>query len=126
MVWYLLFNDNKELLSTPLKEKVEDIADLKIAIKEVAFLYLANVQAFELVVWRCKEPLLSTQSRIVLQKGLSQIDLFKEEQAVELASGAKVASLQLGEDEVLLVQVPGAISHSSFYPLVLNCILELQ
>ena len=126
MVWYLLFNDNKELLSTPLKEKVEDIADLKIAIKEVAFLYLANVQAFELVVWRCKEPLLSTQSRIVLQKGLSQIDLFKEEQAVELASGAKVASLQLGEDEVLLVQVPGAISHSSFYPLVLNCIFELQ
>ena len=71
-----------------------------------------NVKAVDLVVWRCKEPtLLSTQPKKVLQQCLSEIDFLDEEQVVELVSGSKVASLGLGEDEVLLVQVPGAISN---------------
>jgi len=71
-----------------------------------------NVKAVDLVVWRCKEPtLLSTQPKKVLQQCLSEIDFPDEEQVVELVSGSKVASLGLGEDEVLLVQVPGAISN---------------
>ena len=60
-----------------------------------------NVKAVDLVVWRCKEPtLLSTQPKKVLQQCLSEIDFFDEEQVVEL-----------GSKEVLLVQVPGAISN---------------
>ena len=63
-----------------------------------------NVKAVDLVVWRCKEPtLLSTQPKKVLQQCLSEIDFLDEEQVVELVSGSKVASLGLGEDEVLLV-----------------------
>ena len=115
-IWYLLFNDEKELLGAPYKAQVRDIADLKKAIKEVAFSYLANVQASDLVVWRCKEPtLLSTQDDDELQDHLLKIDFHNKKQVVKLAGGAKVASLGLGEDEVLLVQVPGAILNSSFF-----------
>ena len=115
-IWYLLFNDEKELLGAPYKAEVRDIADLKKAIKEVAFSYLANVQASDLVVWRCKEPtLLSTQPKKVLQQCLSEIDFPDEEQVVELASGADLADLELGSKEVLLVEVPGAILNSSFF-----------
>jgi len=110
-IWYLLFDDKKDLLGTPLPAEATHIGGLKIAIKEAAFSYLANVQAHDLVVWRCKEPLLSTQLRKVLQQGLSKIDFLDEEQVIELASGVKAASLGLGEDEVLLVQVPGVISN---------------
>ena len=71
-----------------------------------------NVKAVDLVDWQCKEPtLLPTQPKKVLQQCLSEIDFLDEEQVVELVSGSKVASLGLGEDEVLLVQVPGAISN---------------
>ena len=65
---------------------------------------------------------MSTQDDEELQERLSKIDFDNGEHIIELANGAKVASLELGEDEVLLVQVPGAILNSSCYPLVLNCI----
>ena len=115
-IWYLLFNDEKELLGAPYKAEVRDIADLKKAIKEVAFSYLANVQASDLVVWRCKEPtLLSTQDDDELQDYLLEIDFHNKKQVVKLASGADLADLELGSKEVLLVQVPGAILNSSFF-----------
>ena len=115
-IWYLLFNDEKELLGAPYKAQVRDIADLKKAIKEVAFSYLANVQASDLVVWRCKEPtLLSTQDDDELQDYLLEIDFHNKKQVVKLASGADLADLELGSKEVLLVQVPGAILNSSFF-----------
>jgi len=110
-IWYLLFNNGKELLGTAAKVKVNDIYDLKIAIKEEASRYVANVQALDLVVWRCKEPLLSTQDEDELQENLLKFDFRNRGQVVKLASGVKVASLGLGEDEVLLVQVPGVISN---------------
>ena len=115
-IWYLLFNDEKELLGAPYKAEVRDIADLKKAIKEVAFSYLANVQASDLVVWRCKEPtLLSTQDDDELQDYLLEIDFHNKKQVVKLASGADLADLELGSKEVLLVEVPGAILNSSFF-----------
>jgi len=75
------------------------------------------MKARRLVVWRCKEPtFLSTQLTKGLQKELLKIDLLDEEQVVELASEAEIADLELGKKEVLLVQVPGVISNSSFFP----------
>jgi len=116
-IWYLLFNNEKKLLGTTYAVQAPHIGGLKVAIKEAAFLYLANIQAVDLIVWRCKQPtFLSTQDDDELQKDLSKIDFGNKEQVVKLASGAKVASLGLGEDEVLLVQAPGAISNSSFFP----------
>jgi len=50
-IWCLLFNEEKEILGAPSKVEARDIDGLKKAIKEVAFLYLANVQALDLVVW---------------------------------------------------------------------------
>jgi len=111
-IWYLLFNNEKKLLIAPLSAQASHISGLKIAIEERCS-HLENVKAANLVVWRCKEPtFLSTQSRKVLQQHLSEIDLLNEEQVVELASGAEIADLELGEDEVLLVQVPSAFSCS--------------
>ena len=113
-IWYLLFNDEKELLCAPYKAEVRDIADLKRAIEE-QFSEL-NVKAHHLVVWQCKEPrFLSTQPKKLLQRCLSEIDFLNEEKVVELVSGAEIADLELGKKEVLLVQVPGAISNSSFF-----------
>ena len=113
-IWYLLFNDEKELLCAPYKAEVRDIADLKRAIEE-QFSEL-NIKAHHLVVWRCKEPtFLSTEDEDKLHEYLLEINFSNREQVVKLNSGAKVASLGLGEDEVLLVQVPGAILNSSFF-----------
>ena len=126
-VWCLLFNNEKKLLGAPYKVEVRDISDLTRAIKEVAFSYLANVQAVDLVVWQCKEPtFLSTQPKKLLQRCLSEIDFLNKEKVVELVSGAEIADLELGKKEVLLVEVPGAILNSSlfscsqYYPLDLH------
>jgi len=90
-VWCLLFNNEKKLLGAPYKVEVRDISDLTRAIKEVAFSYLANVQAVDLVVWQCKEPrFLSTQPKKLLQWCLSEIDFLNEEKVVELVSGAEL------------------------------------
>jgi len=48
----------------------------------------------------------------MLQQCLSEIDFLSKEQVFKLASGAEIADLELGEDKVLLVQVPGVFSHS--------------
>ena len=113
-IWYLLFNDEKELLSTPLVAQVPHIGGLKRAVEE-QFSEL-TVKAHHLVVWQCKEPrFLSTQPKKLLQRCLSEIDFLNEEKVVELVSGAEIADLELGKKEVLLVQVPGAISNSSFF-----------
>jgi len=58
---------------------------------------------------------LSTQDDDELRKHVSKINFGNREQVFKLASGAKVASLGLGEDEALLIQVPGAILNSSFF-----------
>jgi len=77
-----------------------------------------NIKAHRLVIWWCKEPtFLSTQPRKMLQQCLSEIDFLSKEQVFKLASGAEIADLELGEDEVLLVQVPGVFSHSQVCPL---------
>jgi len=122
-IWYL-FNNEKKLLGAPSKAEVRDIADLKRATEE-QYSEL-NVQALDLVVWRCKEPtLLSTQPRKVLQQCLSEIDFLKKEQVVELVSGAEIADLELGKKEVLLVGVLGAFSCSQVCPLSLSLISSL-
>jgi len=59
--------------------------------------------------------LLLTQLRKELQEHLSRIDIGNREQIVKLANGTEIAHLELGEDKVLLVQVPGTISNSSFF-----------
>jgi len=122
-IWYLLFNNEKKLLGTPLVKQAPHIGGLKVAIKEAAFSYLANVQALDLVAWRCKKPLLSTQDDDELQKHVSRIDFGNREQVVKLASGTRVASLGLGE--VLLIQVPGVILNSSFFSCSQLCPLAV-
>ena len=93
-IWYLLFNDEKELLCAPYKAEVRDIADLKRAIEE-QFSEL-NIKAHHLVVWRCKEPtFLSTEDEDKLHEYLLEINFSNREQVVKLNSGAKVASLGL-------------------------------
>jgi len=124
-VWYVLFDDKKKLLFSPskIKVKVNDIYDLRKAIKEEAFLYLITVQAPHLIAWRCNKPLLSTQEDDELQEHVSKIDFLNKEQVTKLAGGADLEDLQLGKKEILLVQVPGAINiNPSFYPLILKFI----
>jgi len=122
-IWYL-FNNEKKLLGAPSKAEVRDLANLKRATEE-QYSEL-NVQALDLVVWRCKEPtLLSTQPRKVLQQCLSEIDFLEKEQVIELVSGAEIADLELGKKEVLLVRVPGAFSCSQVCPLSFSLISSL-
>jgi len=113
-IWYLLFTNEKELLGTPSSAKAPHIGGLKVAIKEVALSYLEDVRAFDLVVWRCKKLLLSTQRRRELQEHVLKVDFGNREQVIRLTNGARIADLELGKKEILLVQVPGAISNSSF------------
>ena len=121
-IWYLLFNEEKEILGAPDRVEVRDIAGLKKAVKEAWSTKLQDIDAGDLIIWQCKEPLLSTQLRKELQQCLFEIEFLDAEQVVELASGVDLADLELGSKEVLLVQVPGAISNPSLYPLVLNSI----
>ena len=74
--------------------------------------HLENVEAVDLVVCRCKEPtLLSTRDDDELQDYLLEIDFHNKKQVIKLASGAKIADLELGQKEVLLVEVLGVISN---------------
>ena len=110
-IWCLLFNDKKELLRGPLSAKASHIDGLTMAIEERCS-HLDCVKALDLVVWRCKEPtLLSTQDDDELQDYLLEIDFHDKKQVIKLASGAETADLELGQKEVLLVQVLGAISN---------------
>ena len=84
-----------------MKVKVNDIYELKKAIKEEAFSHLNTVQAPGLIAWWCNEPLLSTQEDDELQEHLLKIDFLNKEQVVKLASGTDLADL---------VQIPGAIN----------------
>ena len=74
--------------------------------------HLENVKDVNLVVWRCKElTLSSTQGDDELQDYLLEIDFHNKKQVIKLASGAEIADLELGQKEVLLVKVLGAISN---------------
>ena len=111
-IWFLLLDNEKKLLGTCFSAKAPHIYGLKRAIeKQYSQLH---VKTHHLVVWRCKKPLLSTQNRKELREHLSEIDLGNREQVFRLTNGAKTADLELGEDEVLLVQVLGAISKFIF------------
>ena len=55
--------------------------------------------------------MLSTQDDDELQDYLLEIDFHDKKQVIKLASGAETADLELGQKEVLLVQVLGAISN---------------
>jgi len=117
-VWCLLFNDKKELLRAPFSAKAPHVCGLMMAIEERCS-HLENVKAFYLVVWRCKEPtLLSTQDDDELQDHLSKIDFLDEEQVVELASGLDLADLELGSNEVLLVEVPSTEGETTPIPTI--------
>ena len=112
-IWYLLFNNNK-LFYAPLSAKTLTIISLKIIMEEQYSKLESVIQSFDDARNHC--------CLLELQERLSKIDFDNEQQVVKLANRAKVASLELDEDEVLLVQVPGAILNSYFYPLVLNCV----
>jgi len=86
-----------------MKVKVNDIYELKKAIKEEAFSHLNTVQAPGLIAWRCNEPLLSTQEDDELQEHFLKIDFLNKEQVVKLASGTDLADL-------VQMQIPGAIN----------------
>ena len=53
----------------------------------------------------------STQGDDELQDYLLEIDFHNKKQVIKLASGAKIADLELGQKEVLLVEVLGVISN---------------
>jgi len=125
-IWYLLFGDKKEILGVPSKVEARDIDDLKTAVKEARSTKLQGIDAADLIIWRCKKPLLSTQDEDELQEQLLKIDFHNKEQVVKLASGAEIADLKLGGKEVLLVQVPGAISKSSFISCSQACPLDIH
>ena len=124
VIWSLLFDDKQELLGVPSKAEARDIDNVKI-VTEGQYSKLVNVKAHHLVVRRCKKPLLSPQDDSELQKHHLKINSGNKEQVVKLANGAEIADLELGEDEVLLVQVPGAIWNSSFFSCSQACPLDL-
>jgi len=114
--WYLLFNDKKELLSAPSAVDARHIVDLKKATKEAQPIKLQHIDAADLTVWQCKQPTLLATEEDKLQEHLLKINFDNRDQIVELTSGTDLADLKLGEDEVLLVQVPGLSSFLSLLP----------
>jgi len=107
----------------PLKAEVQDIYDLKEAAKrgEGVFPYLEKIIILSFVAWQCKEPKwLTDQSNEELRYNLSTVDFFDKRHVVKLEDRAKVVNLKLDEDEILLVQVPRAISLCFFYYTILK------
>jgi len=49
MIWYLLFNNMKELFYAPHKAEATHVAGLKIVIEKQS--PQKNIKAFELIVW---------------------------------------------------------------------------
>lgn len=67
-----------------------------------------NILANELVVWQCKEPKFSADADMQqLEELINALDLVDKAKAIKLSSAKLVKSLQLSDNEMLLVQVPG-------------------
>lgn len=127
-IWCLLINQEKKLVGSPFQIDFSpdtNIADLRKNVKEEEKANcLEKVDDHELDVWRCTDPILSVnKNKKQLQELVRGVDFSDEKKTAELASATKVMSLkfpdhessvQFGDDEILLVQFPGA------FPLLLD------
>ena len=86
----------------------DNIALLKEKIKKEKPNTCKNVPTNFLLVWQCKEPkLLLTTDRMGIDEFLRSISFHKKRGAVKLSSERKLKDLGLGDEEVLLTQLPG-------------------
>jgi len=94
------YNDNDNI--TTLKEKVRR--------KKQIFL-----PTDKLIIWQCREPkLLVDINAHELKDILKKIHLSDYGKVFKLAKAMTVISLKLSKNKILLVQMPGKCSHSSY------------
>lgn len=115
-VWCLVITHDNTILGTGEAFKVSvtekmDVADLKKNVKEEKKPDLDHVAADRLTVWRCMEPrLLADTSRTTeeLRKTIQEdVNFSDTSKTAVLHFAAKVTTLKLCEDEILLVKIPG-------------------
>jgi hypothetical protein len=111
VIWYLLIDEWKKAIGKPSKVEVKDsgdVDDLKKAIKAENSNGLANVDAGQLVVWRCKDRDVAKLCSHQLKGKVSSFNFSEGSNDVEeVDSELTVGRLNLADHEKLLVQIPG-------------------
>ena len=86
------------------------IEDLKEKVKEKRAVDLRHVDAARLTVWRCTDPkLLISMDEDELKKALSNVNFADKGKVKKPGGGQSISALNLAGDEILLIEVPGAL-----------------
>ena len=89
------------------------MGELRKKVKEKMKADLEGFTANSLIVWQCKErKLLLTNDKEEINLFLGSIDFCEEREVVGLTSERKLKDLELGDEEEVLVELPGKHSTS--------------
>jgi hypothetical protein len=117
-IWCLVIDQhNRPSGSSFQVPSKNNIAHLKKEVKAEKPNTLRDVDADELVVWRCKDP-----STVINRQNMEdQVRrLFSEAGVKKINEGTTLASLKVLPNERLLVQMPSAFALSSFNRAILS------
>ena len=86
------------------------VYDLKEKVKEKRAVDLQHVDAARLTVWRCTDPkLVISMDEDELKKALSNVNFADKGKVKKPGGGQSISALNLAGDEILLIEVPGAL-----------------
>ena len=117
-VWCLTI-DHENKPTGPLFKVIleDDIIDLRDKVKEEIPNFLKDIDACDLVVWRCKgKQVFDDEDSGKLELQVRAV--FSKKEVTKLSGTRKINQLKLSDSEVLLIQVPGA--SFSFNPAILK------
>jgi hypothetical protein len=103
------------LFSVFLENDTQNIGHLREKVKETNQVPMKDVNAFDLVVWRCADPgaTFDGSNRENFDDQIQK--LFSSQKAQILVPRQKIAGLNFSDDEILFVQMPGAFLAPSFH-----------
>lgn len=120
-VWCLTIDhENKPtgpLFKVILENHIGNLRDKVNLVKEEILNFLKDIDACDLVVWRCKgKQVFDDEDSGKLELQVRAV--FSKKEVTKLSGTRKINQLKLSDSEVLLIQVPGA--SFSFNPAILK------
>lgn len=108
-VWYVTVDHEMRPIRGPTATLARSIKDLAKSAQEGSPETIGHLNHDTLVVWRSIVSKLRSDATLIdLTRTIDEIDFNDNSKAIALRQGISIADLDISEDEVLLVQVPGA------------------
>ncbi|KAF7771664.1 hypothetical protein Agabi119p4_5975 [Agaricus bisporus var. burnettii] len=107
-VWYVTVDHEMRPIRGPAATLARSIKDLAKSAQEGSPKIIGHLNHDTLVVWRSIVSKLRSDAALIdLTRTIDEIDFNDNSKAIALRQGISIADLDISEDEVLLVQVPG-------------------